>query len=407
MQAEIDNSRIISGTRDSKRRISICDTTLRDGEQACGVVFNKEMKIEIARKLDELGVECIDVGFPAISRNECDSIKEICKLGLKATIVACCRPNKKEIDLALDCGVDGIFTFIPTSEIHMYAKFEGSIDVIKAKLNDMIIEAIEYAKLKKLFVGFGAEDATRSNLDYLLEVFRIVQDAGADLISPADTVGIMTPEKVFHLVKRIKEEIHITIAMHCHNDFGLAVINTIAGVNAGADQAQVTVNGIGERAGNASLEEVVMASHSLYGYHTNIKLEKLTEISRLVEKYSRIKNHPAKSIVGQNAFSHESGIHVSSVLKDPTTYEPFEPCLVGQERRFTIGKHSGKNILRHILNECNIEISNNDLELLLNEVKGFSEKRLKGVTRRKILQLYRFLKNSSSWVEHKKNKLCQ
>ena len=359
--------------RQKDRKISFCDTTLRDGEQACGVIFDKNSKIEIAKRLDQLGIDCIDVGFPAISSSERAAIKSITSLGLNARIVACCRPIKEEIDQALECNVDGIFTFVPTSTIQMKAKFGGADREIRNKLKRKAKEAVEYAKSREIYVGIGDEDATRTDLDYLLEVFDLVKKAGADLIAPADTVGIMTPELMKSLTEIIKKEIDIFLAMHCHNDYGLAVANTIAGVRGGADQVQGTINGIGERAGNAAIDELAVVLDQHYKCKTGIKHDHLTNISNLVSSYSGYDNSPLKPIVGQNAFSHESGIHVSSVLKDPSSYEPFPPSFVGNQRSLFVGKHSGKSILKHILNMNGIEPTNPELETLLIEIKYMSE----------------------------------
>ena len=247
-------------------QIRIFDTTLRDGEQTPGVSVNPEKKIKIAFRLDELGVDAIEAGFPIVSHGERESIKTIAKQGLKANIYGLARSVQADIDAALACDLEYIHTFIATSDIHLKYK----LNMTKEQVLEHAIRAVEYAKKHGLQVEFSAEDATRSDRDFLIRVFKAVQEAGADRIDIPDTVGYATPEYISSLVKEVANNISLPISMHCHDDFGQAVANSIAGINSGANCAHVTINGIGERAGNASLEEFVMSLHCLYTHTTII-----------------------------------------------------------------------------------------------------------------------------------------
>ena len=263
---------------DTGTRVRIFDTTLRDGEQSPGVSITPEQKLQIAIKLDRLGVDAIEAGFPIVSHGEVQAIRNIKKSGLNAEICGLARTLSSDIDLVIDCDLSYVHTFIATSDIHMQYKLKMAPEEVIQKA----VNAVEYAKSHGLQVEFSAEDATRSDLTFLTKVFRAVGEAGADRIDIPDTVGYATPEFISNLVGMIKEQISVPISLHCHNDFGLAVANSIAGINAGATCAHVTVNGLGERAGNASLEEFVMALQCLYKKEHNINTKLLYETSKSV-----------------------------------------------------------------------------------------------------------------------------
>ncbi|AQT71342.1 MULTISPECIES: LeuA family protein [Streptomyces] len=370
------------------RRIRVCDTTLRDGEQTCAVAFQVEEKVKIARLLDEMGVDVIDAGFPASSQADQDAVRGMAELGLNARVVAFCRPNRTEIDLARACGADSIYTFVPTSDVHMRVKFGGTDSAVRDRLKREMADGIAYAKSLGMYVGCGSEDATRTSYDYLEEVLVLAQESGADLVGVADTVGSTTPDAFRTLISRLRSQIHVTLSLHCHNDFGLATANTVAGILGGADEVQCTVNGLGERAGNASLEEVVVALTQLYGFETAVDLSRLKPMSDLIADLSGIDVSPMKPIVGGNAFSHESGLHVSSVMRDSTAYEPLRPELVGHTRRIVMGKHSGKGIIAHVLDKHGLAYDDEVLGAVLRQVKAASVLTKSSVTEAQVIGIY-------------------
>ncbi|WP_037806047.1 LeuA family protein [Streptomyces sp. NRRL F-2580] len=379
----------MTGTASAARKILVCDTTLRDGEQTCGVAFQVEEKVKIARLLDEMGVDVIDAGFPASSQADQDAVRGISALGLRARVVAFCRPNRTEIDLAKACGANAIYTFVPTSDVHMRVKFGGTDSAVRERLKAEMADGIKYAKGLGMYVGCGSEDATRTSYDYLEEVLVLAQESGADLVGVADTVGSTTPDAFRTLISRLRSQIGVTLSLHCHNDFGLATANTVAGILGGADEVQCTVNGLGERAGNASLEEVTVALTQLYGFETNVDLSRLKPMSNLIADLSGIEVSPMKPIVGGNAFSHESGLHVSSVMKDSTAYEPLRPELVGHTRRIVMGKHSGKGIIAHVLDAHGLAYDDEVLGAVLLDVKAASVLTKSSVTEAQVIEIHR------------------
>ena len=349
--------------------ITIYDTTLRDGEQTPGVCFGFEEKLEIARKLDQFKINQIEAGFPIVSERERQSVKAIASEGLDAEILALTRTKSEDIDAAIDCGVDGIITFIGTSDIHL----DHKMHIGRQEAMTIAERAIDYAKDHGLFVAFSAEDATRTDIEFLKRIYGIAQECKADRVHIADTTGAITPQGIEYLVGELVKDLDIDIALHCHNDFGLAVINSITGVLAGAKGISTTVNGIGERAGNASLEELIMALKILYGKDLGFKTKYIKELSDLVSKYSGLDIPYNKPVVGNNVFRHESGIHVDAVIEEPLCYEPYVPQLVGQKRQLVLGKHSGCRAVRAKLNECELEVSDDELIEIVRRVKKSRE----------------------------------
>lgn len=350
--------------------ITVYDTTLRDGEQTPGVCLRTPEKVKIARKLDELKIHQIEAGFPVVSNEEKRSIKAIVNEDLNAEILALSRTKKEDIDTAIDCGVDGIITFMGTSDLHIKHKMNMSQeDIVK-----ICLRSIEHAKDHGLFVAFSAEDATRTDLGFLKELYKKAEEYGADRVHIADTVGAISPHGMHYLVTELKKEINTGIALHCHNDFGMALSNSIAGLLAGANAVSTTVNGIGERAGNTSLEELVMALKVIYDKDLGFNVKVFYELSRIVENLTNMKIPENKPIVGKNVFRHESGIHVDAVLEEPFTYEPFLPELIGHQRRIVLGKHSGCRAVRAKLTECGIDVSKDELCKIVEEVKVQREK---------------------------------
>ena len=351
------------------KNITIYDTTLRDGEQTPGVCFSQEDKLEIARKLDQLRIHQIEAGFPIVSSREAATVKAIANEGLDAEIICLARTKKGDIDRALDCDVDGIITFMGTSDIHL----EHKMHIKRQEALNICMKSIEYAKDHGLFVAFSAEDATRTDLDFLKRVYSKAESYGADRVHIADTVGAITPQGITFLIKELRKVTDVEIAMHCHNDFGLAVINSIYGLLAGGSAVSTTVNGIGERAGNASLEELIMSLKLLYGKDLGFKTKYIQELSELVSKKTGLDIPYNKPIVGKNVFRHESGIHVDAVIEEPLTYEPYLPELVGQKRQLVLGKHSGCRAVKAKLDECGFKVTNDQLCQIVKKVKESRE----------------------------------
>ena len=353
-------------------RVRIFDTTLRDGEQSPGVALSPENKLNIAKKLDELGVDAIETGFPVISEGEQKAIKMITQANLSAELCGLARTNQQDIDAVVDCGLKYVHTFIATSDIHLQYKLHLSQDQALAKA----VESVEYAKSLGLQVEFSAEDATRTDRGFLKKIFTAVTKAGADRIDIPDTVGYSTPQYIAEITKDAIEATKSPISMHCHNDFGLAVANAISGIQAGAQCAHVTINGIGERAGNASLEELVMALQCLkfdQSWETGIKTELLYETSKYVSKLAGMPVQPNKAIIGENAFGHESGIHTHGVLSNPLTYEPISPEIVGRNRWLQVGKHAGAHGIYAMLDDYGVQPDKNQLKKILEMVKAIGD----------------------------------
>ncbi|MBR1373323.1 2-isopropylmalate synthase, partial [bacterium] len=315
-------------------KIYIFDTTLRDGEQTPGVALTVDEKIQIATKLNNLGVDKIEVGFPASSQGEIESAKQIKALDLNSTLVGLARSLKRDIDAVLDADLGYVHTFVGTSPLHRDYKLKMS----KTEIIDTAVSGIEYAKDHGLTVEFSAEDGTRTERDFLFEVFNQAVSAGADVLDVPDTVGILTPILTHELITDIKDNFKTPISVHFHNDFGLATANTLTAIECGANQAHVTVNGLGERTGNCSLEELVMSLKSAYGVDLGLDTTRLYSLSNLVGRLTGVKMPVNKPIVGDNAFAHESGIHVHGILNNASTYEPMSPEMVGHSRRIVLGK---------------------------------------------------------------------
>jgi len=353
-------------------KVRIFDTTLRDGEQTPGVALSPEQKLHIAQKLDELGVDAIEAGFPVVSQGERKAVKLITNANLTAEICGLTRTNKKDIDAAVDSGLNYIHNFIATSDIHL----EHKLKLTRDEVLQQAIESVEYGKSRGLQVEFSAEDATRSDREFLKKVFGEVAKAGADRIDIPDTVGYSTPQYMAEITKDAIEASKLPVSVHCHNDFGLAVANAISGIQAGAQCAHVTINGIGERAGNASLEEFVMALQCLQfdkKWETGIKTELLYETSRFISNLVGVTVQPNKAIVGENAFGHESGIHTHGVLSNPLTYEPISPALVGRTRWLQVGKHAGMHGMTAMLKEYGIEPDKEQAKQILEKVKAIGD----------------------------------
>jgi D-citramalate synthase len=329
-----------------------------------------ENKLRIAQRLDELGVDFIEAGFAAVSEGEMESVSLIAKQGLKAQIYSAARGTKNDIDAVLKSGALGISMIIPTSDLHIECKLRKTREQILKTTE----ECVKYAKDHGLIVELLAEDATRSDFDYLTKVFQTAIDAGVDRVVPCDTVGILTPERSFEFFSNLCKTIKVPIGVHCHNDFGMAVANSVAALGAGAEEVHATINGLGERAGNASLEEVVVTLKSLYKLDLNIKTELLYGTSQLVSRLTGVYVQPNKAIVGENAFTHESGIHTQGLLANPLTYEPFAPELVGCTRRLSPGKHSGSHAIRATLDNLGLKPTDEQFKEIFQRIKELGDK---------------------------------
>jgi 2-isopropylmalate synthase (EC 2.3.3.13) len=348
--------------------IEICDVTLRDGEQTPGVVFTREEKIALATKLDSVGVEIIETGFPVVSVSEKETVKEIANMGLNARTCCLSRSKLSDVEVAVDCDVDFISIFIAMSDLHLKYKYHKSYE----EMFSCAMEAVEYAKDHGVGVRFAAEDGSRTNVEVLKTAFKTAEEYKVDYVSIADTIGILTPSTTHYLVSEIKKTVKTPICIHCHDDLGLATANTLAAAEAGAKQLHTTVNGIGERAGNASLEELLVSLRIQYGidrYDTT----KLTDLSAMVNEFSGLKPAVNKAIVGEHAFSHESGIHVCAILEEPRTYELFSPEMVGGKRHLIVGKHTGMKALKGIVGDMGYELSKEELGTLLDRIKNCTE----------------------------------
>jgi 2-isopropylmalate synthase len=350
--------------------IRIFDTTLRDGEQTPGVSLTPDEKTRIALQLDKLGVDAVEAGFPIASKGEAESVAAVSAAGLSCQVVALARANKADIDAAVAANVACVHVFIATSELHMKHKLKMTPEQVKQRIAD----SVSYAKSHGVVVEFSAEDSTRTDTEFLKQVYRTAEDAGADRINVPDTVGVSSPQLISRLVKELVSELKIPLSIHCHNDFGLAVANSLAAIESGATQAHVTVNGIGERSGNSSLEELVMSLHRLYGRQTRIKTELLYETSRLVAALTGVRLQPNKAVVGENAFGHESGIHTHGITRMPLMYEPYDPAIVGRRRWFQAGKHAGAHGIAAQLAEAGYFPDKGQLSEIVSRVKDIGDK---------------------------------
>jgi D-citramalate synthase len=356
-----------------RKEIKILDTTLRDGEQTPGISFSKESKMAIAENLDLLGVDVIEVGSVITSEGEREFAKEITKKKregkIKAELCTYSRIRKEDIDYAKECGLDSVHLVVPVSDLHITEKLKQD----RKTVMNTAIEMVKYAKSLGLTVELSGEDASRADMVFLKELYNAGIDAGADRLCFCDTVGILTPERTYEIFLELSK-LRAPISIHCHNDFGMATANTVAALRAGAAQAHVTINGIGERAGNTSLEEVVMTLYSLYKKETNIKTRNLYKSSRLVSRLSGIPVALNKAIVGGNSFTHEAGIHVHGLKANTATYEPITPELVGRERRILLGKHAGRASVELAMRELGLTADDKQINEITKRVKEVGDK---------------------------------
>ena len=347
------------------KKIEILDSTLREGEQTPGVSFTNYQKIEIAEMLDNFGVDFLELGHPAVSPDIYKTTDTLGQLSLNAKKIVHGRIIKSDIDDAINLGIPWIGLFFGTSRDYLNDKYR--LDEKNAL--KLIEEAIIYAKSKKLKVRFTAEDASRTELSFLLKIGELVEKAGADRFSLADTVGILRPDKVSELVGFFVSKLKIPIHMHCHNDFGLATANALQAIQSGARCVDVTINGLGERCGLPPLAEVTAALDELYSIKHTWDLKKLNEMSIYIDKITKIKNNNTRPITGEYAFSHKAGLHINAMLKNPKSYESISPQKFNRKHKFIIDKYTSRDAIRHRLDELYIEYDKMLIDNILLQIK--------------------------------------
>ncbi len=365
------------------RRIKVFDTTLRDGEQSPGCSMNLSEKVEMARQLEKLGVDVIEAGFAIASPMDFKSVQKIAKAVSRCTVASLARCTRGDIDAAWDAVKEAahprIHVFLATSDIHMEYKLQMTREQVLRRISDMVA----YARSKCTDVEFSAEDASRSDRAFLAQCYSNAVAAGAATLNVPDTVGYSTPQEMGDLIHYLREHVagveKVDISVHCHNDLGMAVANTLSCIQAGAAQVECTVNGIGERAGNASMEEIVMALHTrrdFYGAETGINTRQIYRSSKLLSNITGVPIPPSKAIVGANAFAHESGIHQHGVIANAQTYEIMNSTDVGvPQNTMVLGKHSGKHALREKLESMGYELSDEELESVFARFKAMADKK--------------------------------
>lgn len=369
----------------TNRRIRLNDTTLRDGEQAPGVAFTLAEKLSIADALSSAGVPELEAGTPAMGPVEVEAIQAIVSLRLKAQPIAWCRMRKSDVDAAAETGVSMVNISVPVSDIQLKAKLNAGRDwALKA-----IARIVPYARDHGLDVAVGGEDSSRADPDFLCTVLEAAEQAGARRFRIADTLGVLDPFSTYALVERLRARTSLDLEIHAHDDLGLATANSLAAVRAGATHASVTVVGLGERAGNAPLEEVAVAARRLYGYDTAVATDKLAAIAALVASASGRAIPDGKAIVGGAVFTHESGIHVDGLLKDKQSYEALDPESLGREHTIVLGKHSGLAGLRSELATCGLAINCSAARRLLAVVRDEAQRTKASVSRPRLVELFR------------------
>jgi 2-isopropylmalate synthase len=361
--------------------VRIFDTTLRDGEQSPGFSMNTAEKIRMARQLAALGVDVIEAGFPIASRGDLEAVKTVAREVRGARIAALARAKREDVDAALEAlepaAEPRLHVFLATSDLHLRAK----LNITREQALEAIVAMVRYGRRRVAEVEFSAEDASRSDIEFLCRVSGAAVDAGATIINLPDTVGYALPEEYAAMFRRVREYLcdppGVTFSAHCHNDLGMAVANSFAAVRAGARQIECTINGIGERAGNASLEEIAVAlavRQPAFEMTTNIRLKEIFASSRMLSEITGVRVPPNKAVVGANAFAHEAGIHQDGILKNPLTYEIISPQAVGvPSRQLVLGKHSGRNALRVNLRDLGYEPSDAELAECYRRVTALAD----------------------------------
>lgn len=368
----------------SRRKIYIVDSTLRDGEQTGGVVFSRDEKIAIAQKLSEAGVDQIEAGIPAMGGEEWKAVRDICKLNLPASILTWNRARTSDIDRSLSCSPDATIISTSSSDIHIEKKLKKS----RKWVLNQIFRTVDYAKSDGVYVVLSAEDASRADPEFLLDFFQAGQEAGANRLRYCDTVGVCHPLKLYREIQHLRKKLKLPIEVHMHNDFGLATANTLMAIEGGATFVNTTVNGLGERAGNSALEEVVMARGITLGQEVTIDPRKLRELSIMVAKFSGRPLWPSKPIFGSGLFIHEASLHISGLTSTPETYEAFSPELVGGERQLFVGKHCGSASILAKFAEYGTQLSDKEAKHLIPLVRQKAIEKKRALFDKELMEIY-------------------
>jgi 2-isopropylmalate synthase len=348
-------------------KILLLDTTLREGEQTPGVSFAVEQKLRIARALDEIGVDMIEVGHPNVSPDINQFIKEVVREDLRAEIVAHCRARDEDIEKSLSYGVDRVAIFLGTSKSHLKSKLKKGED----EASNLVYQAIKKARDHGVRVRFTAEDAPRTDPGYLIEICRAAIEAGADRIGLPDTVGNQTPDGIRSLFQNVRKEVGAELDAHCHNDLGLALANSLAAMEGGATCIHVTVNGLGERVGITSLCSLAVALKVIYDIDT-VRLDQLMAVGRMVAECSGVKIPSNMPVIGDHAFSHKAGLHTTAVLKDPSTYEAFPPAMIGRDRKIVLDKFTGRDAVKWRLAQLGFPVEEGMVSMIVDAFKSVS-----------------------------------
>jgi len=369
---------------ENQQTVIIDDTTLRDGEQSAGVAFSLDEKILIASHLDGLGIQELEVGIPAMGREEQESIRAITDLDLNAKLMVWSRMHARDIQLCRGIPVDMIDLSIPVSDQQIYRKIGQQRSWVIQQIKNLVPKAVDMG----LGVCVGGEDASRADKDFLRVVVETEQEAGARRFRFADTVGIMEPFGVYETIKQLYADTDLELEMHAHDDLGMATANTLAAARAGASHVNTTVHGLGERAGNAPLEEVVVALKHHYGIETSVELSNYSAVSRLVSEASGRPVAWSKSLVGEGVFTHEAGIHVDGMLKDVSNYQGVDPSIVGRKHTLILGKHSGSSAVIQAYAEAGIALTQSQADRLLGFIRNYVTEHKKQLDSRELEFIY-------------------
>ena len=362
----------------------IDDTTLRDGEQTPGVAFSRKEKLTIAKHLDAIGVQEIEAGIPVMGRDESRMFESIMGLGLNARIIAWNRALIGDVQASVAAGAKAIEISLPMSDVQIHTKLNKTREWIL----DQIKSVLDYCANFDLYVSVGGEDASRADIGFLEEYVKTIEAHGADRFRFCDTVGILDPFRTYELTSKIREITKLDIEVHTHNDFGMATANAMAAVRAGATHVNTTVMGLGERAGNAPLEEIIMASRHVYGMNDSFDTKNMRSLSEYVAKAAGRNLDPQKPVIGEFMFTHESGIHTDGVIKNPKNYEPFDPEELNMKRNLVFGNQSGLAVLRYILEQEGFSLENYQLTGLLHEAKKLARRNKAVLNRAEVIGLY-------------------